>query len=117
MRLIQNILTFNIGAYAECIATSTRMLIHKPASLSWEEVAGIPETGITATQALHLVGCFRPGDRVLFHAGASSVSIAGIQLALAAGASAIFITAGSDEKVAFCEKLGEKKGFNYHKDD
>jgi NADPH:quinone reductase-like Zn-dependent oxidoreductase len=106
-----------IGAYAEYIATSTRMLIHKPASLSWEEAAGIPETWITATQALHLVGCFRPGDRVLFHAGASSVSIAGIQLAVAAGASAVFITAGSDEKVAFCEQLGAKKGFNYRTGD
>jgi NADPH:quinone reductase-like Zn-dependent oxidoreductase len=93
------------------------MLIRKPASLSWEEAAGIPETWITATQALHLVGCFRRGERVLFHAGASSVSIAGIQLALAAGASAAFITAGSDEKVAFCEQLGATKGFNYRSGD
>jgi NADPH:quinone reductase-like Zn-dependent oxidoreductase len=36
---------------------------------------------MTATQALHLVGCFKPGDTVIFHAGASAVSIAGIQLA------------------------------------
>lgn len=105
------------GAYAEYLVSSTRMLIHKPKELSWTTAAGIPETWITATQALHLVGCFRPGDNVLFHAGASSVSIAGIQLAKAAGASYIFITAGSDDKVQFCEELGATKGFNYHKDD
>lgn len=29
----------------------------------------------------------------------------------------IFITAGSDEKVAFCEKLGATKGINYKKQD
>lgn len=31
------------GAYAEYIAVSTHMLIHKPKELSWEEAAGIPE--------------------------------------------------------------------------
>ncbi len=39
------------GAYAEYIVVSTKMLMHKPAFLSWEEAAGIPETWITATQA------------------------------------------------------------------
>lgn len=33
----------SLGAYAEYIAVSTHMLIHKPAELSWEEAAGIPE--------------------------------------------------------------------------
>ncbi|KAL4939360.1 hypothetical protein BDV06DRAFT_199114 [Aspergillus oleicola] len=102
------------GAYAEYIAVATGMLIHKPQELSWEEAAGIPETWITATQALHLVGGFKPGNSVLWHAGASSVSIAGIQLAKAAGASAIYVTAGSDEKISFCvDKLGATAGFNY----
>lgn len=92
------------------------MLIHKPPQIKWETAAGIPETWITATQALHLVGCFKSGDNVLWHAGASAVSIAGIQLAKAAGAGKIFITAGSDEKVGFCLGLGATKGFNYHTD-
>ncbi|TGO30985.1 hypothetical protein BPAE_0002g00770 [Botrytis paeoniae] len=74
------------------------MLIHKPAHTSWSVAAGIPETWITATQALHLVGCFRPGDNVLWHAGAS----------------AILVTAGSDEKIAFCKSLGVTHGFNYN---
>ncbi|KUJ09502.1 GroES-like protein [Mollisia scopiformis] len=105
------------GAYAEYLVSSTRMLIRKPKELSWTVAAGIPETWITATQALHLVGCFKPGDNVLWHAGASAVSIAGIQLAKAAGAKSIFVTAGSDDKIQFCEELGATKGFNYHKDD
>jgi NADPH:quinone reductase-like Zn-dependent oxidoreductase len=63
------------------------------------------------------VGCFKPGDNVLWHAGASAVSIAGIQLAKAAGAGKIFVTAGSDSKVEFCKELGATTGFNYHKDD
>lgn len=32
-----------IGAYAEYIAVSTKMMVHKPKQLSWEEAAGLPE--------------------------------------------------------------------------
>ncbi|KAE8382422.1 quinone oxidoreductase [Aspergillus bertholletiae] len=106
------------GAYAEYIAVSTKMLVHKPKQLSWEEAAGVPETWITASQALFLIGEFQEGQSVLWHAGASSVSISGIQLAKAAGAKAIYATAGSQEKIDFLEKeLGVTKAFNYKTQD
>ncbi|KAJ9272967.1 hypothetical protein DTO212C5_888 [Paecilomyces variotii] len=106
------------GAYAEYIAVSVAMLIHKPAELSWEETAGIPETWITATQAMYLVGGFEPGRSILWHAGASSVSIAGIQLSKADNASAIYVTVGSQEKIDFCvDKLGATAGYNYRTQD
>ncbi|GAW21454.1 hypothetical protein ANO14919_109730 [Xylariales sp. No.14919] len=106
------------GAYAEYIAVDARMVLRKPGFLSWEAAAGIPETFITATQALHLVGEFAAGKTVLWHAGASSVSIAGIQLSRDAGAAAVYATAGSDEKCAFVEsELGATKAFNYKTSD
>lgn len=105
------------GAYAEYIAVSTHMLIHKPAELSWEVCAGIPETWITATQALFLIGEFSKGKSVLWHAGASSVSIAGIQLAKEEGAGAIYVTASTQEKIDFCKELGATEGFNYKETD
>ncbi|RFU27942.1 hypothetical protein B7463_g8396, partial [Scytalidium lignicola] len=102
------------GAYAEYIAVNTHMLLHKPKYLSWEQAAGIPETWITAIQAMYLVGEFAPGKSILWHAGASSVSISGIQLSKVGGASEIYITAGSQEKIDFCVKqLGATNGFNY----
>lgn len=115
------------GAYAEYIAVSTKMLLPKPDALSWEVAAGIPETWITATQALHFVGGFDNdhdsasssslslrGKTVLWHAGASAVSIAGLQLSLRAGAARAFATAGSDDKCAFIEReLGATKALNY----
>lgn len=78
---------------------------------------GIGQTWITATQALFSVAHFNPGDKVLWHAGASSVSIAGIQLSINAGASAVYTTVGSDEKVQFTEGLGATKSFNYRTSD
>ncbi|KAI8624423.1 zinc-binding alcohol dehydrogenase domain-containing protein 2 [Xylariaceae sp. FL1651] len=106
------------GAYAEYIAVDVRLLLRKPESLSWETAAGIPETFMTATQALHLVGEFAAGKSVLWHAGASGVSIAGIQLSLDSGASAVYATAGSDDKCRFIEsELGATKAFNYKTQD
>lgn len=67
---------------------------------------------------MYLVGEFTRGKSILWHAGASSVSIAGIQLSKIGGASAIYVTAGSDEKVDFCVKeLGATAGFNYKTQD
>ncbi|KAK5114493.1 hypothetical protein LTR62_002428 [Meristemomyces frigidus] len=101
------------GAYAEYIAVSTHMLMHKPDALSWEQCAGIPEVWITATQALYLIGEFEPGKSVLWHAGASGVSIAGQQLSKGNGASKLFATARSDDKCDFCVKeLGADAAFN-----
>ncbi|KXT00386.1 hypothetical protein AC578_3356 [Pseudocercospora eumusae] len=101
------------GAYAEYIAVSTHMLIHKPKELSWEEAAGIPEVWITALQAMYLIGEFREGKTILWHAGASSVSIAGQQLSRVNGARQVFATARSDAKVKFCvENLGATAAFN-----
>ncbi|KAF4626176.1 hypothetical protein G7Y89_g11986 [Cudoniella acicularis] len=62
-------------------------------------------------------GLLQSGDNVLWHAGASAVSIAGIQYAKTAGEKNISITAGSDSKVEFCKSLGATQGFNYHSED
>ncbi|KAG4412181.1 hypothetical protein IFR04_014682 [Cadophora malorum] len=105
------------GAYAEYIKVDVRMLLKKPDHLSWEEAAGIPETWITATQAMYLIGEFAKGKSILWHAGASSVSIAGIQLSKLAGASAIYATASSQEKLDFCKSIGATDGFNYKTQD
>jgi len=113
------------GAYAEYIAASTKMLLHKPAHLSFEQAAGVPETWMTATQALHFIlgGISAPESpakkkTILWHAGASGVSIAGIQLSKQAGAPAVFATAGSDEKCKFItSQLGATAAFNYKTQD
>ncbi len=106
------------GAYAEFIAVSTKMLLHKPRELSHEQCAALPENWITATQALHLVLGFAKGKTILWHAGASGVSIAGIQLSKLAGASAVYATAGTDDKCRFVtEKMGATAAFNYKTQD
>ncbi|KAK4452430.1 quinone oxidoreductase [Podospora aff. communis PSN243] len=108
------------GAYAEYIAVSSKMLLHKPPFLSMVQAAGIPETFFTATQALHFVLQVEASKEksILWHAGASGVSIAGIQLSKVAGLKTIYATAGTDEKCRFLEKeLGVTKAVNYKEGD
>ena len=59
------------GAYAQYIAVSVKMIVHKPKELSFETAAGLPEVWFTAIQASFLVGNLSKGQTVLFHAGAS----------------------------------------------
>lgn len=62
---------------------------------------------------MYLIGEFKEGKSILWHAGASAVSIAGQQLSVANGASAVYATARSDDKCEFCVKeLGAKAAYN-----
>lgn len=121
------------GAYAEYIAVSTHMLIHKPDELSFEEAAGVPETWITATQALWMIGGLDEtvgkktvkDKRVLWHAGASGVSLSGVQLCLGEGVKEVLITTSSQEKIDFVKEFtkcadksgGKVHGFRYNDPD
>jgi NADPH:quinone reductase-like Zn-dependent oxidoreductase len=67
---------------------------------------------------MYLVGGFTAGKRIIWHAGASGVSIAGIQLSVAGGAEAVYATASSQEKIEFCtQTLGATAGINYKNED
>jgi hypothetical protein len=58
------------GAYAQYIAVSTKMLLHKPENfISWQQAAGVSEVWITATQAMYSIGAFKKGKSILQHAG------------------------------------------------
>lgn len=96
------------GAYAEYVVAAEETLLKVPDHLSMDVAASLPEVWFTGIQVLTTVGKFQSGDSVLFHAGASSVGIAVIQLAASLGASKIFTTVGTDEKCRFVEKLGAK---------
>ncbi|KAI7872279.1 hypothetical protein BDF14DRAFT_1751592 [Spinellus fusiger] len=105
------------GAYAEYAVMEDGLTILKPKDLSFETAASIPEAWFTAYQCLFHVAHLLPQQDVLIHAGASSVDIAAIQLARHNGARRIFVTVGSDEKVAFCESLGATCGIHYKKEN
>jgi NADPH2:quinone reductase len=66
----------------------------------------------TAYYALHHRAGLKPGETVLIHAAAGGVGSAAVQIALAAGCRVI-ATAGSEEKLAVCRKLGAEVAVSY----
>ncbi|QNE78273.1 zinc-binding dehydrogenase [Streptomyces finlayi] len=73
------------GTFAEYVAAPVRTLARKPLSLSFEEAAGLPLTGLTAYQVLHRTLRIREGETVLVHAAAGGVGSMAVQLARHAG--------------------------------
>ena len=104
------------GGYAELVSVPQRLALKVPDSLSWQEAGATPEVYITAHDAL-LQCDLQAGERVLIHAVGSGVGVAGVQIAKAMGASQVFGTAGSAEKLARAAELGLDVGVNYREQD
>jgi NADPH:quinone reductase len=74
------------GAQAEFVVVPESNLAPIPAVLDWVQAAAMPETFITAHDAIFTRARVHMGERVLIHAAASGVGTAAIQLSHAAGA-------------------------------
>lgn len=91
------------GSFAEYIALPERVLARKPATLDWNESAGLPLAGLTAYQVLTRLGTGE-GKTVLIHGGAGGVGSLGIQIAKSLGASVI--ATASEKNHDFLRSLG-----------
>jgi len=104
------------GGYAEYAVAAAPLCLPVPAGISMVEAAAIPETFFTVWTNLFDRGRLKAGEIALIHGGSSGIGTTAIQLAAAWGAR-VFATAGSDEKVRACERLGAIRGINYHTED
>lgn len=93
------------GGYAEKVSVHQDRCMPIPKNLSFEIAAAIPETFLTAYQALFTIGELQPTQWVLIHAAASGVGTAALQLAKAMDAKTIGTTR-SKEKMETCLELG-----------
>ncbi len=104
------------GGYAERVAVPQELLMPIPPDWSFEEAAALPEVYLTAYVNLFMEARLRPGESALVHGGASGVGTAAIQLLHGLG-HPVIVTAGSDEKVEACRKLGADLAINYRTTD
>ena len=104
------------GGYAEfCVAPEVQAL-PVPKRLSLIEAASLPETFFTVWGNVFDRGRLAPGETLLVQGGSSGIGVSAIQMAAAMG-NRVFATAGSDDKVAACLRLGAAKAFNYKTQD
>lgn len=98
------------GALAEYMVADTKLIAHKPKTISMKEAAAIPLVGITAYEGLVRAGV-KEGQKVLVHGGSGGVGHIALQLANYFGAD-VYSTGGGDAQLALIEKLGAT-GINY----
>lgn len=103
------------GTLAEKVAVPTGQLFAKPAHLDWEHAAALPLGGLTAFRALFSRARLAAGDRVLVTGVGGGVALFALQYAVASGHE-VWVTSGSDEKIARAVRLGAKGGFRYDRE-
>jgi len=101
------------GAYAEYAVVEHGSAIRLPDSMDYVTASALPETYLTAYQALSWVGRIERNNAVLIHAAASGVGVAATQLAKQLWNASVFATAGSHEKCEFARRQGADHAFCY----
>ncbi len=104
------------GTFAQKVALPASQVYDKPAHLSREEAAALPLAGLTAYRALFTKGQVEPGQKVLISGVGGGVALFAFQFALAAGAE-VYVTSGSEEKLARAREMGAAGGVNYKNPD
>ncbi len=100
------------GTFAEKVSVPASQLVPKPVHLDAVHAAALPLVGLTAYRAVFARCALQAGERVLVTGIGGGGAIFALQYALAAGAT-VFVTSGSDAKVARAVELGAAGGVNY----
>jgi NADPH:quinone reductase-like Zn-dependent oxidoreductase len=104
------------GTYAELVVLSPRHLARKPASMTFEQAAGLPLAGLTASQTLDAVR-IHEDDVVLVHNASGGVGSYAVQIAASRGARVIgtagernhdYLRSLGAEPVSYGEGLAER---------
>jgi len=105
------------GGYAELCVAPVGQCLPVPQGLSDVEAASLPETFFTVWSNVFDRGRLQPGESFMVQGGTSGIGVTAIQMARAMGAGMVVATAGSDDKVQACLKLGADHAINYRTQD
>jgi NADPH:quinone reductase-like Zn-dependent oxidoreductase len=103
------------GGFAEYVCTHGRTLARKPASLTFEAAAAIPQAGVIALQGIREKGQVQPGQKVLINGAGGSAGSFAVQLAKLYGAEVTGVD--NTGKLDFLRSLGADHAIDYTRED
>ena len=103
------------SGFAEYVCAPESTLVRKPAGLTFEEAAAIPQAGAIALQGIHIKGQVRPGQKVLINGAGGAAGSFAVQLARLHGAEVTAVDHGDKEE--FLRSLGADHVIDYTRED
>ena len=103
------------GGFAEYVCTRGRTLALKPASMTFEEAAAIPQAGVIALQGIREKGRVKSGQKVLINGAGGSAGMFAVQLAKLYGAEVTGVD--NTGKMDFLRSLGADHVIDYTRED
>lgn len=103
------------GGFAEYVCTNANAWALKPATLTFEQAAAIPQAGVIALQGLRDKGQLQPGQRVLINGAGGGAGTFALQLAKLYGAEVTGVDNAG--KLDFMRSLGADHVIDYTQED
>jgi len=105
----------HMGGFAEYVCVRGKTLALKPANLTFEEAAAIPQAGVIALQGIRDKGQVQPGQKVLINGAGGGAGIFALQLAKLYGAEVTGVD--NTGKLDFMRSLGADHVMDYTCED
>ncbi len=104
------------GTFAEYLAVDADLLYPLPAGADPLTALAAMHSGLTAVLGLVEKAKLQAGETIFINGGSGNVGRCAIELAKAIGAR-VAVTAGSEEKISWCQESGAELVINYKHDD
>src|SRR5260370_36509 len=110
-----NMTEYGLGAYAEYVCAPARAFALKPARLTFEEAATVPQSAVLALQGLRGKRQIKPGDRVLINGAGGNVGPFAVQIAKHFGAEVTGVDSAG--KMDMVRSVGADHVIDYTRED
>ena len=103
------------GAFSEYVSVPENAIALKPANLTSEEAAAVPESAVVALQGLRDKGKIQPGQKVLINGASGGVGSFAVQIAKSFGAEVTAVC--STRNLDMARSIGEDHVIDYTQED
>jgi NADPH:quinone reductase-like Zn-dependent oxidoreductase len=103
------------GGFAEYVCMPETTLARKPAGITFEQAAAIPQAGVIALRGICTKGQVQPGQKVLINGAGGSAGVFAVQLAKLCGAEVTGVDHSA--KLDFVRSLGADHVIDYASED